>query len=126
MVMAVIVRNDENANTQPLLVFISWLALARFLYDFILANSSMQYAGSTTVPTPKSVIAKQRIRIYEGVRIDGVFTKVKKIKKFNTQAAMELQALITIIEMANSLVNPSPRLLVGGTVELFIMENRLN
>ncbi|KXJ14704.1 hypothetical protein AC249_AIPGENE5007 [Exaiptasia diaphana] len=46
-------------------------------------------------------MAKQRMRIYEGVRIDGVFTKVKMIKKFKTQATMELQALTTIDKTAN-------------------------
>ncbi|KXJ14700.1 hypothetical protein AC249_AIPGENE5006 [Exaiptasia diaphana] len=100
MVMAVIVNKDEAPNIHVLPSRIVNAAKKSNLYAFILVYKSTQKLRCTKAPTPKSAMAKQRIRIYEGVRIDGVLTKVKMIKKFKTQATRELQALIIISEIA--------------------------
>ena len=121
MVMAVIVNNDEGPSTHIPPLLIVDVVDTTDSYAFIFANNSTQKAGWTTTPTPKSAMAKQRIRIYEGVRIDGVFTKVKIIKKFKTQATRELQAVIIINKMVKLVSNllRSPLL---GPVELFMMQ----
>lgn len=64
--------------------------------------------------------------MYEGVRIDGVFTKVKIIKKFKRKAAMELQALKTISEIAKPVSSLSKLLLSCDTVDMFILEVKHN
>ena len=57
------------------------------------AIKQQQYAGCVTTPTPKSEKAKLRIKIYEGVRKEDVFTKVKMTKKFKTAASTEPREL---------------------------------
>ena len=53
---------------------------------------------------PKSEIAKLRTRMFEGVRKDVVFTKVKMIKKFKTEARMELMTLITMMAKTSAIL----------------------
>ncbi|KXJ21633.1 hypothetical protein AC249_AIPGENE18044 [Exaiptasia diaphana] len=118
--MPVIVRKEENASTHALRSVISMLTSESDLYAFIVANIPTQYNGCTKAPTPKSDRAKERIRIYEGVHIDGVLMKVKMIKKFKTQATTELKVLIAIKEIAKPVSSLSKLSLLGGSVKLFI------
>ena len=68
----------------------------------------------------KSHTAKLRTRIFEGVRKDVVFVKIKMIKKFKPEARMELMTLITIMDTMKFLKWTSI-VLIPSVVELFIL-----
>ena len=64
----------------------------------VILKINIEYRGCTKAPTPKSAMARLRIRTFEGVRKDGILIKVMMTKRFKTVAKIPLQALITIID----------------------------
>ena len=62
-------------------------------FFFNQATNRQQYAGCTTTPTPKSKVAKVRIKMYEGVRKEEFLRKATIIKQLKTAARNELREL---------------------------------
>ena len=95
MVMAVVVKSDTSIKTMAIETN---MELAKTILPAMSAILVIDQTGCTKAPTPKSVIARLRIRTFEGVRKDGVLIKVMMIKKFKTVDKTPLKALKTIIE----------------------------
>ena len=87
--MAVTVNNDTVTRTKNVWknTFILLSCTVKFLVSQ--AIKRQQYAGCDTKPTPKSEIAKLRIKMFHGVRREAVFTNVKMTRKFKIAVTIE-------------------------------------
>lgn len=99
--MAVMVKSEANPKAT---VDRNTLSAPSYnvLLLVIVARNLTQKNGCATAPVPKSVMARLKIRIFEGVRKDGVFTKVKIIKTFKTVAKTAVKPLIAIMDTKKS------------------------